>query len=189
MKILSLCDLTGGWSDPYRRAGYEVIQLDIQKDPLADVRLREFAPGQIRGIIAQPPCTHFASSGARWWKGKGEAKLLEALAIMDACLRAVVIHRPAWWVLENPVGRISRYLGPPALTFDPCEFAGWSEEPEIERYTKRTCLWGQFFPPQPRPLSPVLGSKMHRLPPGPDRANLRSATPRGFAAAFFEVNR
>jgi hypothetical protein len=39
-----------------------------------------------------------------------------------------------------------------------------------------------------RPVEAVEGSKMHRLPPSPDRAALRSVTPGGFARAFFEAN-
>lgn len=182
--ILSLCDYTGIWSQPYRDAGYKVVQVDLQHGQ--DVRLLPYV-GKIHGLIAQPPCTHLAGSGARWWKGKGESALLEALSIVDACLRFVAISRPAWWVLENPVGRLSKYLGKPAYTFDPCEFG--------DPYTKRTCLWGNFTPPMPvfvgedRSVAAVEGSKMHRLPPSPERAALRSVTPAGFARAFFEVNR
>jgi hypothetical protein len=61
--ILSLCDYSGSWSKPYRDAGYKVIQVDIKHGQ--DVRLFEF-PGQVHGILAAPPCTHLASSGARW---------------------------------------------------------------------------------------------------------------------------
>jgi hypothetical protein len=181
--ILSLCDYTGVWSQPYRDAGYNVIQVDIEYGQ--DVRLLPY-PDQIHGLIMQPPCTHLASSGARWWRRKGDAALLEALAIVDACLRFVAVSRPVWWVLENPVGRLSRYLGPANYIFDPCDFG--------DPYTKRTCLWGTFTPPFPlfvgenRSVVPVEGSKMHKLPPSSDRAALRSVTPAGFARAFFEVN-
>ena len=181
--ILSLCDYTGIWSQPYRDAGYTVIQVDLEHG--GDVRLLEH-PGPVHGIIMQPPCTHFAGSGARWWKDKGEAALLDGLSVVDACLRFVALCQPVWWVLENPVGRLSRYLGPPAFTFDPCDFG--------DPYTKRTCLWGRFLPPLPlfvgedRSVAPTEGSKMHRLPPTPDRTALRSITPAGFARAFFEVN-
>jgi hypothetical protein len=178
-RILSLCDFSGVWSEPYREAGYEVIQVDL--DHGQDVRLLEH-PGDVVGILAAPPYTHLAGSGARWWAGKGESALLESLAIADACLRFAALCSPRWWVLENPVGRLSRYYGPPAFTFHPCDYG--------DPYTKRTCLWGRFTPPPigDRAVKPTEGSKMHLMSPGPRRARLRSETPRGFAKAFFASN-
>lgn len=178
MAVLSLCDYTGEWSRPYRDAGYDVRQIDIKHGD--DVRMFEALPYPVRGVLAAPPCTEFASSGARWWENKGDEALLSALALVDACLRIVVVHRPQWWVLENPIGRLARYLGPPRMTFDPSDYG--------DPYTKRTCLWGDFAMPLKRPVEAVEGSKMHRLPPSDDRAALRSVTPGGFARAFFEAN-
>ena len=183
--IVSLCDRTGVWCAPYRRMGYRVVQVDLAHG--GDVRLIEW-PGEVWGVIAQPPCSHFAGSGARWWQRKGSEALIEGLSVVDACLRIIATTRPAWWVLENPVGRLSRYLGPWAMTYDPHEYAGWADEPDAEAYTKRTCLWGRFEEPARRPVEPVLGSMMHRLPPSDDRAALRSVTPQGFARAFAAAN-
>lgn len=135
--VLSLCDHTGNWSRPYEEAGWDVIRVDIQSGQ--DVRLLRHLGRPIRGILAAPPCDHFALSGARWWPEKGEDALLSGLAIVDACLRAVAIYRPVWWALENPVGRLREYMGAPAYRFDPCQFG--------DPYTKRTCLWGCFTPP------------------------------------------
>lgn len=184
-RILSLCDHSGIWSEPYRANGYEVIQVDILHGQ--DVRLLEYTD-DIHGIIAQPPCTHLAGSGARWWKNKGETALLEGLQIVDACLRFVAICRPHFWVLENPVGRLSRYLGKPAMTFQPHDYAGYADDPDAEAYTKRTCLWGQFNKPIEKSVPAALGSFMHLMPPSADRAQKRSLTPQGFARAFHESN-
>lgn len=186
--ILSLCDYTGNWVKNYKKAGYQVIQYDTALSPDHDVRLLEFDPKlKVHGIVAQFPCTHFAGSGARWWKAKGTAALLEALSIADACSRAVLIYRKTlnWWVFENPVGRLKRFYGPPLMTFQPCEYGGYVNG---DAYTKRTCLWGEFNIPVKKPVPPVEGSKMHLLPPSEDRAMLRSVTPLGFARAFFEAN-
>lgn len=188
MRILSLCDFTGIWSQPYREAGYEVVQVDLQHG--ADIRLFEFV-SDVRGIIAQPPCTHFAGSGARWWASKGDKAIIEGLQLVDACLRFVAVCRPAWWVLENPVGRLTRWIGPWEHTYQPFEYALYADDPDGDAYTKRTCLWGNFTMPQknPHPDGPIHGSKMHLLPPSDDRAAKRAQTPPGFARAFFEVNR
>jgi len=121
----------------------------------------------------------FAVSGNRW--PRTEANMLEALSVVDACLRMVAIYRPVWWALENPIGKLVNYLGSPAMYFDPCEYG--------DPYTKRTALWGTFQQPYKVNRVPALaGSAMHRLPPSPDRAALRSVTPTGFARAFFEAN-
>lgn len=104
--ILSLCDLTGNWSEPYRLAGCDVRCVDLATGQ--DVRLLEY-PGTVHGILAAPPCTMFASSGARWVRTREQ--MLEALSVVDACLRLVAVCNPAWWVLENPVGKLRRYLG------------------------------------------------------------------------------
>src|SRR5216683_409287 len=178
MTILSLCDFTGNWSRPYREAGYDVRQVDLQHGD--DVRLFEALPYPVRGVLAAPRCTEFASSGARWWEGKGKQSLIDALAPVDACYRIILIHRPQWWVIENPIGRLNRWLGPPAMLFDPADYG--------DPYTKRTCLWGRFNAPFKTPVYAHEGSKMHLMSPSPDRAAKRSETPMGFSKAFFGAN-
>lgn len=181
--ILSLCDHSGNWSRPYEEAGYTVRRVELQHG--GDVRLLERIDDPVHGILMAPPCTHFAASGARWWEGKGEAAVLEGLGIVDACLRCVVLYRPEWWALENPVGRLRRWLGPPPFTFNPSDFG--------DPWTKKTHLWGNFTPPRPLysakardVVEAVEGSKMHRM--SSSWTNQRSETPEGFARAFFEAN-
>ena len=179
LTVLSLCDASGVWSEPYVKAGYDVRRIDLENG--ADVRLFQALPYPVRGVLAAPPCTHLASSGARWWAGKGQEALLDALAVVDACIRIIMVHRPVWWVLENPVGRLRDYLGEPRMSFDPADYG--------DPYTKRTLLWGQFAEPlKVNRVEPVEGSKMHLMPPSPERAALRSVTPGAFAQAFFEAN-
>lgn len=175
--ILDLCGGTGAWSKPYREAGYDVR---VITKPDHDVRLYQPPDKPVHGILAAPPCTHLAGSGARWWEHKGEEALLEALSVVDACLRIVQACQPRWWCLENPVGRLSRYLGQPKETFDPCDYG--------DPWTKKTCLWGDFILPERSPVEPTEGSKMHRIPPQDDRSEIRSVTPPGFAGAFYEAN-
>ena len=193
-KILSLCDYSGRWSQPYRDAGYTVLQVDVKRG--TDVRLLEKEADGVHGILMAPPCTEFASSGARHWKGKAEKtpeKLLNNISLVDACLRAALIYQPDWWVLENPVGRLPRYIGQAQYWFDPCEYAGGLPEDEQydEQYSKRTGLWGRFTVPEKKILPPVQGSKMHNKYGGKSERTkeLRSMTPRGFALAFFNANK
>lgn len=184
-KIISLCDFSGAWSQPYVDAGeYEVIRIDLQRDG-RDVRLLERMDG-VHGILAAPPCTCFAASGARW--KRSDQDMIEALSVVDACIRLAWACKPKWWALENPIGKLSRYLGQPRFRFNPCDFG--------DPYTKRTCLWGDFTPPTPQMLGsdwsvpPTEGSKMHTRYGGKSlrTKNARSETPKGFAKAFFTVN-
>jgi len=124
--------------------------------------------------------------------GWGDEKLVEGMSVVDACIRLTTIWKPTWWALENPVGRISRYLpDEPLLKFDPWQYG--------DPWTKRTLLWGRFLPPRKRPVEPLYagvgaGGGRGRKPAlpmpdrGPLRAIMRAATPPGFAAAFFEAN-
>jgi len=176
--ILDLCGGTGSWSQPYAEAGYDVRVIDPMADG-CDVRVHEYM-GDIHGILAAPPCTHLSGSGARWWADKGDAALMEALAVVDACMRIIATSNPVWWALENPVGRLRNYIGPPVMTFNPCHYG--------DPWTKRTLLWGNFTVPDKCPVEPTQGSKLWRLGPSPERAKLRSITPPGFARAFFKAN-
>ena len=153
-------------------------QVDLQHGE--DIRLFKALSYPVRGVLAAPPCTEFAGSGARWWEDKGEGPLFDGLALVDACCRIILMHRPQWWVIENPVGRLNRWLGDPDYIFNPSDYG--------DPYTKKTCLWGHFNAPFKTPVAAVDGSKLWRLPPSDDRANKRSATPNGFAKAFFEAN-
>jgi hypothetical protein len=188
--ILSLCDYTGNWSRPYELAGYQVIRVDLANG--VDVRTLEHIEQPIHGILAAPPCTHFSKSGAHLWERKGEAAILDGLSIVDACLRCVAIYRPSWWALENPAGRLKNWLGPAKWSFNPCDFG--------DAWTKRTYLWGDFTPPAPlfapQARKAVAPAPMVGRPGCRDRTTLlgsrgqreRSATPEGFARAFYEAN-
>lgn len=205
--VLSLCDRTGVMVEPWREAGYECHIVDVQH-PYGATSDSE-RPGltmwgvSVAGfdhaaehiidradiVFAFPPCTDLANSGARWFRDKGLRALIDALEVVEQC-RTICEQSGGPWMLENPVGQLSTYWRKPDFTFDPCEYAGWADDPDAEAYTKRTCLWvgGGFVPPRPRPVEPTLGSLFHRTPPGPERANIRSVTPSGFARAVFEAN-
>lgn len=184
--ILDLCGGTGSWSAPYREAGYDVRLVTL---PDHDVRAYE-PPDGVHGILAAPPCDHFSVSGAQYWSEKdADGRTAAALDVVDACLRIVREARPSWWALENPIGRLRSLradaLGPVALAFDPCDYG--------DPYTKRTLLWGRFRLPMFRRIQPERvcsqGSWLMKLGGKSEKTKrLRSATPQGFARAFFEAN-
>jgi hypothetical protein len=202
--VISLCDRTGNMVKPWLGAGYRALTIDLQHaEPehrnhghlVWDVRhitlATIIAHMPIAAIFAFPPCTHLASSGARWFKEKGIGKLIEGLEVVEAC-RLLCEGSQAPWMLENPVGTLATYWRDPDYTFDPCDYG--------DPYTKKTCLWvggGFVMPPVVKPgdmfakptwVEPTLGSMIHRMPPSKDRGDLRSVTPMGFALAVFNAN-
>ena len=123
-------------------------------------------------MIAHPPCTHLAVSGSRWFKDK-VSEQAEALAfvrlLMDAPIPCIVI--------ENPVSIISSKIRKPDQIIQPWQF-GHGE-------TKATCLWLKGLP-KLTPTNVVDGreARVHRMPPGPNRARERSRTYSGVAEAM-----
>lgn len=176
--ILDLCSGSGAWSEPYRLAGYDVRRYEIKKGQ--DVRLFMPFKERVWGVLAAPPCTHFSIAGASRWADKGDAALVEGLAVVDACLRIIQVVQPQWWALENPRGRLVYYLGKPALTFQPCDYG--------DPWTKFTCLWGRFTHPELAPTAPTEGQKMKNLSGNKNRAAIAAITPPKFAQAFFKAN-
>ena len=189
-------------AQPWADAGYLCYCVDIQH-PAGETRtgnivrvgasVHDWLPprGEVAFCAAFPPCTHLAVSGARWFAGKG-LRLLSESIVLFARAAEIAESLGCPYFLENPVSSISTYWRKADHAFDPCDYAGWLEPAARanEAYTKRTCLWagGGFVMPEKKPVLALLGSKMHKLPPGPNRANLRSETPRGFALAVFEAN-
>ena len=114
--ILDLCGGSGSWAWPYLHAGYDVRLVTL---PDQDVRTYQ-PPANVYGILAAPPCTMFASSGARWHRTDEEMR--EALEVVNACLRIVKQCQPRFWALENPVGTLRRYIGPPVMYFQPYDY-------------------------------------------------------------------
>jgi hypothetical protein len=197
--VLSLFDRTGVMVKPWLEAGYRCMIVDIQHPkgehtdgllttvgadltswlpPLTDYRI----------AFAFPPCTHLAKSGARWMQDKGLPALIEGLTLVESA-RRICEWTGAPYLIENPSGTLSTYWRKPDHSFDPHEYGGYLPNGG-DAYTKRTCLWtgGGFRMPPRKPVEPVDGSKMHRLGPSPERANLRSVTPEGFARAVFAAN-
>ena len=173
--ILDLCAGSGNWSKPYAESGYDVYRVDLPHD----VRLwKDYTGMNVHGVLAAPPCTVFAGSGARW--PRTDEEMVEGISVVDACLRIIMMTRPKWWVLENPIGKLVRWLGKPRMYFQPYEYG--------DPYTKRTALWGEFNVPEKSPVEPVEGGKIHRMAPSPDRSAKRGLTPMGFARAFCEAN-
>ena len=184
--ILDVGGGTGAWSEPYRKALYDVRIIDPLTWPFLSARDACALPdarGRVQGILLAPPCTEFAGSGARWWATKPPELLEQAVQVVRDMLALVEVFEPLWWALENPVGRIAKCipeLGKHRYTWHPHHYG----DPEV----KLTCMWGDHVEPTRTPVEGPYTARVHRMAPGPDRAALRSITPSGFAKAFFEAN-
>lgn len=194
--VISLCDLTGNMVRPWAEAGYECLCLDLQHSIRRDhvdgnitfrwADVRSLTPADLPTpdiIFAFPPCTHLAVSGARDFRRKGLRGLIDALETVEAC-RKLCEWFGCPWMLENPVSRLSSCWREPDHYFHPWQWG--------DLWTKKTCLWtgGGFVMPEPiHAIEPAgVTDKIHKMPPGDDRANARSETPMGFATAVFEAN-
>ena len=184
--ILSLFDYSGNWPKYYKENGYSVHQIDLKLGiDILELSKNDFPFDSVHGILAAPPCTDFAGSGAQYWKAKDEDGRTEAsLALIDKTLEIIEWFQPTWWVLENPVGRLPKLrpqIGSPWY-FQPF----WYGDP----WTKKTGLWGNFNKDLPRnEVKPDPNSWIMKLGGKSERTKeLRSMTPLGFAKAFYLAN-
>ena len=125
-------------------------------------------------MIAHPPCTDLAVSGARHFAAKkADGRQDNALDFVRALMVAPIPRI----CIENPISIISSRIRKPDQIIQPWQF-GHGE-------TKATCLWLNGLMPL-RPTNIVEGreARVHRMPPGPNRWKERSRTFEGIAAAM-----
>lgn len=178
MRVLIACEYSGTVREAFKQKGHYVMSCDL----LPTDRPGEHYQGDVRDIlsegwdlmIAHPPCTHLAVSGARWFKHKAREQA-EALEFVRLLLGAN-IDRIA---LENPVSIISSRIRKPDQVIQPWMF-GHGE-------TKATCLWLKNLPKlQPTEIVEGREQRIWKMPPSPDRWKLRSTTFEGVARAMAE---
>ena len=176
MKVLIACEYSGTVRDAFIAQGHEAISCDLlatdANGPHYQGDVRDILGDGFDLMIAHPPCTHLAVSGARWFKDK-QTEQAEALDFVRLLLGAS-IEKIA---LENPISIISSCIRKPDQIVQPWQF-GHGE-------TKATCLWLKNLPLL-KPTNIVEGreAKVHRMSPGPDRWKLRSLTYKGIAQAM-----
>lgn len=194
MNVLIACEFSGIVRDAFIKKGHNAvscdllptekpgphIQIDIREMPFIrqnsmDLEIINQRPEwEWNLIIAHPPCTHLAVSGAKhfWYKQKEQA---EAIAFF-----MMFINAPIQKIcVENPISIMSTRYRKPDQYIQPWQF-GHGE-------TKKTCLWLKGLPPL-KPTNIVSGreARIHKMSPGPQRAKLRSTTYQGIADAMAE---
>jgi hypothetical protein len=176
MKVLVACEFSGIVRDMFIAYGHEAVSCDL----LPTERPGPHIQGDVLSILDQgwdlmiafPPCTHLAVSGARWFKEKKkeqEESLKFIKQLMDAPINRIVI--------ENPISIISSKIRKPDQIIQPWMFGHGK--------TKATCLWLKNVP-KLKPTRRVKGRKpeVHFMSPSEDRWKNRSRTYKGIARAM-----
>ena len=190
MKVLIACEYSGIVRDAFTAKGHDAWSCDIiptespgnhfQGDVL------EYLDKGWDLMIAHPPCTHLAVSGARWFtEGKKPWSLQEDALDFVRKLLDAPIDKIA---LENPVSVISTKIRKPNQIIQPFEYG--------HDVTKKTCLWLKNLPnlKPTKIVKPdivlVNGKKMSRMHyesfklPSKERSKVRSKFYTGIAQAM-----
>jgi hypothetical protein len=190
LKVLVACEFSGVVRDAFTAVGHEAMSIDLLDSETPGWHYKGDVINFVKNteihwdlMIAHPPCTHLASSGARWWpakQGQQQAAIRFVQALMDARIPRIAI--------ENPVGYISTAIRKSDQIIQPFQFG----HPEW----KTTCLWLKNLPK----LVPTgfvepddtvgggkkpgrISSRIHRMSPK-NRQRERSRTYPGIAAAM-----
>jgi len=176
MRVLIACEHSGIVREAFRKAGHEAWSCDLLEPEIKGNHYQ----GNVEDIlydgwdlmVAHPPCTHLAVSGARWFKYK-QKEQAEALDFVRTLLEAPVDHI----ALENPVSIISSKIRKPDQIIQPWQF-GHAEK-------KATCLWLKNLPTlRPTDIVNNVTDRVHKMPPGPERSKERSRFFTGIAKAM-----
>ena len=183
LRVLVACEFSGTVRRAFRAIGHDAWSCDL-------LPAEDGSPHHIQGdalaangdgwdpMIAHPPCTHLAVSGARWWKDKAREQA-EALSFVRALMDAPVPRI----CIENPVSKISSAIRKPDQIVQPWQFG--------EDASKATCLWLKGLPLlretaviRKARYANQTASGQNNVAPGPDRWKERSRTYAGIAAAM-----
>lgn len=177
-KILIACEFSGIVREAFVLRGHYAVSCDVlpseQPGNHYQGDIRDILDNEWDMIIAFPPCTHLACSGARYFEekrkdGRQQVAIDFFMLFADNPCPKIAI--------ENPVGIMSTVWRKPDQIIHPWQF-GHGE-------TKATCLWLKNLPLlQPTNIVDGREQKVHRLPPSLDRWKLRSRTYEGIACAM-----
>ena len=177
MYVLVACEFSGIVRDAFLRKGHKALSCDL----LPTEKSGPHYQGDVLDIlyegwdlmIAHPPCTHLAVSGARWFKYK-QKEQQEALNFVSILLNAPIEKI----CLENPVSIISSRIRKPDQIIQPYQF-GHNE-------SKKTCLWLKNLPllKPTNIITENIQQKVWKCPPSKDRWKIRSRFYTGIAEAM-----
>ena len=186
MLVLVACEFSGIVRDAFRARGHDAVSCDLLPTERPGPHLQANVLWHLYErpwdlLVAFPPCTHLAVSGARYFAAKRASGVQQEAVDFFLALATASIPKVA---IENPVGIMSTRFRKPDQIVQPWHFG----HPE----SKATCLWLKGLPLlRPTNLLPrrprwenQTPSGQNRLGPSPDRAKRRSITYQGIADAM-----
>ena len=188
-KILVACEESQVVTQAFRKLGHEAYSCDIiecSEGGNPDWHFQQDVTPLLKEewdvILAFPPCTHLACSGAAWFKQKrADGRQQQGI---DFFMKFTNVNCPLT-VIENPIGIMSTHYRKSDQIIQPWQFG----HPE----SKATCLWLKGLPKlvptnivkeEMEKLPKNKQQRLHYLPPSPERAKLRSKTFQGVADAL-----
>lgn len=176
MKVLVACEFSGIVRDAFIARGHGAMSCDLlpseSPGPHYQGDVRDILYDDFDLMIAHPPCTHLAVSGARWFNDKIEEQK-EALEFVRLLMNAPINKI----CIENPISIISSKIRRPDQIIQPWQF-GHGE-------TKATCLWLKNLPKlEPTDIVDGRENRIHKMPRSEERWKNRSRTYGGIAAAM-----
>lgn len=198
MKVLIACEESQEVCKAFRARGHEAYSCDVQEpsgghpewhimqdvipllNGLCSFKTMDGIEHSIDGkwdlIVAFPPCTHLAVSGARHFEQKRkDGRQQQGIDFFMEFTKADCDKI----AIENPIGIMSTHYRKPDQIIQPWMF-GHGE-------TKATCLWLKNLPKlEPTNIVDGREHRIWRMPPGPERAKERSKTYEGIAKAMAE---
>ena len=195
MRVLIACEFSGVVRDAFRARGHDAWSCDIlpPSEPsmhhiLGDVmeRLKGFNGKSWDVIIAHPPCTYLCNSGVRWlYKGGAKRNGADVHRWADMVRGADFFKA----MLDAPADRVC--VENPIMHSYAKELVGENQAQIVQPWmfghgeTKATCLWLKGLPSlEPTDIVEGREARIHRMPPGDNRARDRSATYQGIADAM-----
>ena len=183
MRILIACEESDTVRSKFEALGFDAWSCDIQPNRNPEAKhyqkdIFEVIKYGWDAMIAFPPCTHLAVSGAAWFEQKRkDGRQKEAI---DFFLK--IIEAPIEFIaVENPVGIMSKIYKPPTQKIQPYYFGDEAQ--------KTTCLWLKNLPPlmatmmvQHNESTKVAGNWFNKG--GKDRQKNRAKTFQGIADAM-----
>ena len=182
LKILIACEESQVVTKEFRKRGHEAYSCDTEpcSGECPEWHLQQDVLPLLKQewdiIIAFPPCTHLAVSGARWFPEKiADGRQQRAIEFFLSFTKTKCNHV----AIENPISIMSTRYRRPDQIIQPWQF-GHGE-------TKATCLWLKGLP-YLESTNIVSGreQRIFKMPPSKDRGKLRSRTFLGIAEAMAE---
>jgi hypothetical protein len=139
MRVLIACEYSGAVRDEFIKLGHDAMSCDLLPTDVPGPHYEGDVFDIINDgwdlMIAFPPCTHLAVSGAAWFEAKRkDGRQQEGLDFVKRLMLSEIDKI----AIENPMGIISTNIRPHDQVIQPYQFG--------DPFQKSTCLWLKNLP-------------------------------------------